>query len=532
MYICSITNTVTDTPVLSLKSNRIFDKLTLTNYIDKFGKDPINNELMNIDDIIEISIPEINQNNQNEITNVSSVPSLLKSFQSIWDNLSIELFQLRKELDITKKELSLSLYRQDAAVNVAVNACKERDDAIHALEQFMKDSGNSQNDVVNNAVKETEKETEIEIDNDNEVDNVDEDWLPISEKLNEEQIKLVEEHKTTNKSLRGKSPIYSLVQENENNDESHNLSTSTDFIDTLKVGEKGSLTTIKQNQKGDSAVLVYSENYFQLISLSNTSLEPLSEIHTSAKGKSKKTVFWMNETPYVLNFPAQRKNAKADSNNVQLINIQSKEKTGFRLNSENLKDITSVIGHPSINLFIVAFKDHLEFVYDLKSVFIQQLSSNINSIHLHPDGMLLGISYIDGKEIDIYDLSERQFKLKIDWGVENLIDFEFAINGYLMIIVVEGKAMVFDLRKNTVTLESNVDTSRFNGIFIDEGVSLIVCSSHYVILDPKGKSIVSSGAINTSSQVLSLHTDFENGKIQTIMATDGDSGDVVLTNFI
>ena len=49
-------------------------------------------------------------------------PSLLSTFQNEWDAIVLEVFTLKKQLQSAKQELSIALYRQDAAVNVAAKA--------------------------------------------------------------------------------------------------------------------------------------------------------------------------------------------------------------------------------------------------------------------------------------------------------------------------------------------------------------------------------------------------------------------------
>ena len=61
---------------------------------------------------------------------------MLSTFQNEWDAIVLEVFTLKKQLQSAKQELSIALYRQDAAVNVAAKAIRERDEAREALEKL------------------------------------------------------------------------------------------------------------------------------------------------------------------------------------------------------------------------------------------------------------------------------------------------------------------------------------------------------------------------------------------------------------
>ncbi|CAI5758303.1 unnamed protein product [Candida verbasci] len=131
--ICSISGEQTIEPVISPKSGCIFEKKHIINYIKQFDKDPINNEQLTIDDLIPIN--QLNNQNLNSPV-TDSIPSLLSNLQNEYDSIVLENFTLKKQLQLAKQELSISLYKQDAAINVAAKAIQERDDARMALEKL------------------------------------------------------------------------------------------------------------------------------------------------------------------------------------------------------------------------------------------------------------------------------------------------------------------------------------------------------------------------------------------------------------
>lgn len=137
--ICSISGEIATDPVVSPKSGAIFQRKHIVNYIATSGTDPITDEPLTESELISLKVNEkstaIAQPSPPDPSN-SSIPSLLSTFQNEWDAIVLEVFTLKKQLQSAKQELSIALYRQDAAVNVAAKAIRERDEAREALEKL------------------------------------------------------------------------------------------------------------------------------------------------------------------------------------------------------------------------------------------------------------------------------------------------------------------------------------------------------------------------------------------------------------
>jgi len=69
-------------------------------------------------------------------SNVTSLPNLLGMLQKEYDALVLELFDTRKVLEETRRELSQALYQNDAAIRVVARISQERDAAKQQLEQW------------------------------------------------------------------------------------------------------------------------------------------------------------------------------------------------------------------------------------------------------------------------------------------------------------------------------------------------------------------------------------------------------------
>jgi len=63
----------------------------------------------------------------------TSIPALLQSFQTEWDAVILESYQLKQQLAETRQELSTALYYNDSAEKVIARLQRERDEARDAL---------------------------------------------------------------------------------------------------------------------------------------------------------------------------------------------------------------------------------------------------------------------------------------------------------------------------------------------------------------------------------------------------------------
>jgi pre-mRNA-processing factor 19 len=125
----------------------VFEKHLLEAYLAEHNIDPITHQPATIDDYVTLQgshpahCPIVNPFLLFEVpkiarprpANLTSLPSLLSVFQSEWDALALETFNLRKQLLETRQELSTALYQHDAACRVIARLEKERNDAREAL---------------------------------------------------------------------------------------------------------------------------------------------------------------------------------------------------------------------------------------------------------------------------------------------------------------------------------------------------------------------------------------------------------------
>lgn len=120
----------------------MFERRLIEAYISENGKDPVTGEELSVDDLIEVKTARIVRPRPPALT---SIPSLLSTFQNEWDALALESYNIRQQLAQTRQELSTALYQQDAATRVIARLTRERDEARDALSKVTISAGGANN---------------------------------------------------------------------------------------------------------------------------------------------------------------------------------------------------------------------------------------------------------------------------------------------------------------------------------------------------------------------------------------------------
>lgn len=107
-------------------------------YIAENHKDPVTGEDLELSDLLDLKSSRIVTPRPPSLT---SIPSLLSTFQNEWDALALETFTIRQQLHQTRQELATALYQHDAAVRVIARLTKERDEARDALSKVTISAG-------------------------------------------------------------------------------------------------------------------------------------------------------------------------------------------------------------------------------------------------------------------------------------------------------------------------------------------------------------------------------------------------------
>ncbi|KAG4422971.1 hypothetical protein IFR04_003883 [Cadophora malorum] len=139
--LCSISGEAPQHPVAS-KSGNVFEKRLIEAYISENHKDPVTGDDLEVEDLIDLKSAKIVTPRPPTLT---SIPSLLSTFQNEWDALALETFTLRLSLQQTRQELTTALYQHDAAVRVIARLTRERDEARDALSKVTIGTGSASN---------------------------------------------------------------------------------------------------------------------------------------------------------------------------------------------------------------------------------------------------------------------------------------------------------------------------------------------------------------------------------------------------
>ena len=110
----------------------------LDDYIAEHGKDPVTNEELTSDDLVELRTDRTVKPRTPQLT---SIPSLLAAFQNEWDAIALERFTIQQQLEQTRRELSRALYENEGAHRVIAKLQKERDEARDTLSRLSINGG-------------------------------------------------------------------------------------------------------------------------------------------------------------------------------------------------------------------------------------------------------------------------------------------------------------------------------------------------------------------------------------------------------
>ncbi|KAG7196266.1 uncharacterized protein KQ657_000281 [Scheffersomyces spartinae] len=432
---CSISGEETTEPVVSPKSGSIFERKHIVNYVQANGKDPINDEPLTIEELVQIK-NEANVIVPPQQSSATSIPAMLSNFQNEWDALALEVFTLRKQLFTAREELSSALYQYDAAVRVAARSIKERDDAREALRELSLAiaNGSGPDSTVDGG----------------ELNGITTVGIPVEE-LNEAKAHLFELHKAQKLS------------------------------NPLGTSKNVTLATVKsepKDQKIQNSKTIISNG--TIVSYSESSLN----INQYDDDENTSTINKLLSSTV---------NACDISANNKLITVHD-DSICFEAHSTKIdgKHIFEIKCHPLLPDLFVGLSSNRWGLYDCERGLLFQSPASTNSyttISFHVDGLLIAVG-TETSQIEIYSLADGNLASSFNTKHLKVKKIQFGLNGYWMALLSESTIQeeskvssleVFDLRKNVSihTINSDKEILDFT---LDASSSLIATVSNSVSL--------------------------------------------------
>mmetsp|Transcript_114417 Transcript_114417/g.363662 ORF Transcript_114417/g.363662 Transcript_114417/m.363662 type:complete len:500 (-) Transcript_114417:123-1622(-) len=138
--VCAISGQPPEEPCFSPKTGHVYEKRLILKNIESSGKCPVTKEELTQDDLVDM---KANKAVRPRPAAATSIPGMLQLLQSEWDALMTETYELKTNLDTTRKQLSHALYQHDAACRVVARLLRERDASRAQVQQLQEQLANS-----------------------------------------------------------------------------------------------------------------------------------------------------------------------------------------------------------------------------------------------------------------------------------------------------------------------------------------------------------------------------------------------------
>lgn len=405
------------------------------------GECPVTKEPLRVDDLIEIK-PQAWVNPRPEA--MMSVPGMLRAFHDEWDALMLETHSLRKELQMTRQELSHALYQHDAACRVIARLMKERDEARDALANAKGSAKRSAEDDAEPAPKKVKSGVPADI-----MEKMDACLKELS-------------------SARKKREISSTLAAS--GDFDGYTATVTSAVHKTTSGGINAVAI----KKGDDNIIASASNDHTVSVFDKSSSQRVQQL----VGHSKKVLDVKFVGDNVLSCGADKL--------VKLWGADGSELATFR---DHTDDVTSVSVHPSNSYFVSTSTDKTWGFHDIGSGSCVTLvnddsDSAIACGSFHPDGVILGTCTKDAA-VKLWDAKEGRKLLQLDGHTSPVEGLSFSENGYYLATAAKDGVKVWDLRKSKIVHEIQ---GAAHGVAFDHSGSYIAkAGSNAEVYQVKGK---------------------------------------------
>lgn len=487
--VCALSNEIPEVAVLSSVSGYVYEKRLILKYLNENGTDPMNNQALNPEQLIEV---KTNALLKPKPPSATSIPALLKSLQDEWDSVMLHSFTLRQQLQTSRQELSHALYQHDAACRVIARLTKEVTAAREALSTLKPQVGSNQV-TSSTVVPQTMYAAET---------NGDHDKEPMEEGLSEEVIQRLQEKASTLTQIR-KQKGKKIPEE---------LATVEDIKAFKCVGShtglhSASITgiTTMDIKFNDSNRIVTGGNDKTAVVFNNST----EQIVATLKGHTKKVsqVVYHPEEDVVITGSADstiRIWSVPVAQQVQFLKIHDSSITGLSL-------------HPLGDYLLSCSTDEHWAFSDIRTgKMLIKVSSAASAqtdgdngsgqsvpltcAKFHPDGLIFGTGTADST-IKIWDLKTKSNLANFPGHTGPITCLSFSENGYYLATAAEDSVIkLWDLRKlknfKTIELEDKAEVRDL--IFDYSGSYLAVAGTDVRIYHVKQWDLVKTFADHTA----------------------------------
>ena len=377
-------------------------------YILENGRDPMTGDTLTTSDLVAVQASSITR--PLDVSNMT-IPGLLGTLQNEWDEVMLEMFSLKQNLDTTRRELSQALYQHDAACRVIARLMRERDEARALL------TGGGGNG--NMASESTAMDTE---------DGDGSGWDSILVEMSEMNVALQAERKQK-KGSKDFKPAEDT--------------TNICIQNTFTANKKANLQSTHYNEANSKFVCGGDDGTICGLSSDGKSIFKVSNAHDNPIT----SIAWLSEFSFVSCDGASIKTwSRGEGKKESYSNDATIDTSSYG------PKVVGMHAHPSNKYVFTCHENGQWNCFSLGSqecVHSFQTKSDASTSDLHPDGMLLGIGTNEGKVL-VCDIKLRDTSGIVVVGEDSvpITCCKFSSNGYhLATLNASGVCRVWDLRK-------------------------------------------------------------------------------------
>lgn len=433
--VCAVSGQPPEEPVFSPKTGHVYEKRLITKLIESSGACPVTKEELTQDDIVDM---KANKAVRPRPASATSIPGMLTLLQSEWDALMTETYELKTNLDTTRKQLSHALYQHDAACRVVARLLRERDSLRAQVTQMQEQLANSRPlppGVSAAAAADDDAETG----------------------MTPEILQRMQECMKALSKTRKKREFPDLAP----------------VADVKRLSCVGSHPTHQSTAPGILCVDVHKTDDSRVVTggvdnqviLFDAQKEKLAQ---KLLGHSKKV------TSVVIH--PQREvviSASADATARVWANTTGDWRAAYTCGHvvrKHSAEVTDVSLHPLGDYFSTAAKDKSWALHDLVHGrvvrHVKDVASSYNCMKFHPDGLILAGGCED-KTVNVWDIKEQKVVAALQGHEADVQTISFSENGYYLATGSrDGAVKIWDLRKplniQTMMVDGPVNSVRFD----------------------------------------------------------------------